>query len=131
MGPRDRKLRLIHCVDSPNAISVAHAQGNRAFDFIDTPCPVASSRSRNRRTPRSEQSQNMQPAATTDTVVLNLSGQAASTPEYAIHEEDRLEWLQARAGGPPRKKPRYPSRHRRRLTGCAWWIDDTPDEDGN
>jgi len=29
----------------------------------------------------------MQPAATTDTVVLNLSGQAASTPpEYAIHE---------------------------------------------
>ena len=33
--------------------------------------------------------------ATTDTVVLNLFGQAASTPQYAIHEEDRLEWLHA------------------------------------
>ena len=32
---------------------------------------------------------------TTDTVVLNLFGQAASTPQYAIHEEDRLEWLHA------------------------------------
>ena len=31
----------------------------------------------------------------TDTVVLNLFGQAASTPQYAIHEEDRLEWLHA------------------------------------
>ena len=43
----------------------------------------------------SEQSRNSQPAATTDTVVLNLFGQAASTPQYAIHEEDRLEWLHA------------------------------------
>ena len=43
----------------------------------------------------SEQSRNAQPAATTDTVVLNLFGQAASTPQYAIHEEDRLEWLHA------------------------------------
>ena len=32
---------------------------------------------------------------TTDTVVLNLFGQAASTPQYAIHEEDRLEWIHA------------------------------------
>jgi hypothetical protein len=43
----------------------------------------------------SEQSRNAQPAAKTDTVVLNLFGQAASTPQYAIHEEDRLEWLHA------------------------------------
>ncbi len=43
----------------------------------------------------SEQSRNAQPAATTDTVVLNLFGRAASTPQYAIHDEDRLEWLHA------------------------------------
>jgi hypothetical protein len=43
----------------------------------------------------SEQSRNAQQAATTDTVVLNLFGHAASTPQYAIHEEDRLEWLHA------------------------------------
>ncbi len=43
----------------------------------------------------SEQSRNAQPASTTDTVVLNLYGQAASTPQYAIHEEDRLEWMHA------------------------------------
>ena len=34
-------------------------------------------------------------ASPTETVVLNLFGQAASTPEYAIHEEDKLEWLHA------------------------------------
>jgi TIR domain len=43
----------------------------------------------------SEQSLNAQPASTADTVVLNLYGQAASTPQYAIHEEDRLEWMHA------------------------------------
>jgi hypothetical protein len=43
----------------------------------------------------SEQSLNAQPASSTDTVVLNLYGQAASTPQYAIHEEDRLEWMHA------------------------------------
>ena len=43
----------------------------------------------------SEQSRNAQPASTTETVVLNLYGQAASTPQYAIHEEDRLEWMHA------------------------------------
>jgi hypothetical protein len=43
----------------------------------------------------SEQSRNAQPAATADTVVVRLFGQAASTPQYAIHEEDRLEWLHA------------------------------------
>jgi hypothetical protein len=42
-----------------------------------------------------EQSRNAQPAARTETVVLSLFGQAASTPQYAIHEEDRLEWLHA------------------------------------
>jgi TIR domain len=41
----------------------------------------------------SEQSWNAQPVAPTETVVLSLFGQAAFTPQYAIHEEDRLEWL--------------------------------------
>ena len=43
----------------------------------------------------SEQSQNAKRPADTETVVLNLFGQAASTPQYAIHEEDQLEWLHA------------------------------------
>jgi hypothetical protein len=43
----------------------------------------------------SEQSRNTQAAAPADTVVLSLFGRAASTPQYAIHEEDRLEWLHA------------------------------------
>jgi hypothetical protein len=43
----------------------------------------------------SEQSRNAQPAAATDTTILNLFGRAASTPQYAIHEEDRLEWMHA------------------------------------
>ncbi|MFD4181023.1 toll/interleukin-1 receptor domain-containing protein [Rhodococcus sp. NPDC058514] len=43
----------------------------------------------------SEQARNSDPAKRTDTVVLNLFGQTASTPQYAIHEEDRLEWLHA------------------------------------
>jgi hypothetical protein len=42
-----------------------------------------------------EQSRNAHPAARTETVVLSLFGQASSTPQYAIHEEDRLEWLHA------------------------------------
>ena len=42
----------------------------------------------------SEQSRNAEPASPTDTVVLKLR-QAASTPQYAIHEEDRLEWMHA------------------------------------
>jgi hypothetical protein len=47
-----------------------------------------------------EQAQNVQRAAPSDTVVLNLFGQTASTPEYAIHEEDRLEWIHALLTGP-------------------------------
>jgi hypothetical protein len=43
----------------------------------------------------SEQAQNAQAATAADTVVVRLFGQAASTPQYAIHEEDRLEWLHA------------------------------------
>ncbi|HTY33472.1 toll/interleukin-1 receptor domain-containing protein [Mycobacterium sp.] len=42
---------------------------------------------------------NAQPAAPTESVVLSLFGQAASTPEYAIHEEDQLEWLHALLSG--------------------------------
>ena len=41
----------------------------------------------------SEQSRNARAAMTSDIVVLRLFGQTASTPQYAIHEEDRLEWL--------------------------------------
>ena len=47
----------------------------------------------------SEQLRNVQAAAETDTVVLSLFGQAAATPQYAIHEEDRLEWLHAWLSG--------------------------------
>jgi len=43
----------------------------------------------------SEQSRNAQPAGRTEPVVLSLFGKATSTPQYAIHEEDRLEWLHA------------------------------------
>jgi hypothetical protein len=43
----------------------------------------------------SERLPNAQPPTATDTVVLNLFGRAASTPQYAIHEEDQLEWLHA------------------------------------
>jgi hypothetical protein len=45
--------------------------------------------------PASQRSRNAQAAAATETVVLNLFGQAAPTSEYAIHEEDRLEWVHA------------------------------------
>ena len=43
----------------------------------------------------SAQPRNVELAEETNSVVLNLFGQAASTPEYAIHEEDRFEWLNA------------------------------------
>jgi len=61
--------------------------------FNGRPCSRELSFSPNQST--SEQSRNVQPAAAADTVILNLFGQAASTPQYAIHEEDRLEWLHA------------------------------------
>jgi hypothetical protein len=41
----------------------------------------------------SEQQRNAQGAAPSNTVVLSLFGQASSMPQYAIHDEDRLEWL--------------------------------------
>jgi hypothetical protein len=47
-----------------------------------------------------DQPQNQRAAAATDTVVLNLFGRATSSPQYAIHEEDRLEWLHALASNP-------------------------------
>lgn len=43
----------------------------------------------------SEQLGNTPPTTASETIVLNLFGRAAPTPEYAIHEEDRLEWLHA------------------------------------
>jgi hypothetical protein len=39
------------------------------------------------------QVKNAQAADPTDTVVLNLFGRAVSAPQYAIHDEDLLEWL--------------------------------------
>lgn len=39
------------------------------------------------------QAKNAQAADPTDTVVLNLFGKAVSSPQYAIHDEDLLEWL--------------------------------------
>ena len=68
----------------------------------------------------SEQVGNAQPAAPGETVVLSLFGKAASTPEYAIHEEDRLEWLHAfrDASGIPYWLD-YPLRHNPMLfVGC-------------
>jgi hypothetical protein len=42
-----------------------------------------------------EQSRSMYAPTDEDVVVLRLFGGAASTPQYAIHDEDRLEWLHA------------------------------------
>ena len=47
-----------------------------------------------------EQERNAHAAANTDTVVLNLFGQATTLPQYATHEEDRLEWLHALLSDP-------------------------------
>jgi hypothetical protein len=74
----------------------------------------------------SKQAGNAQPAAPSETVVLNFFGKAASTPEYAIHEEDRLEWLHAfrdNSGLPDWLD--YPLRHNPMLfVGCEIpdWI---------
>lgn len=40
-----------------------------------------------------EQRESARPPGDDDTVVFNLFGKASSTPQYAIHEEDVLEWL--------------------------------------
>lgn len=40
-----------------------------------------------------EQQDNARPPADDDSVVFRLFGRASSTPVYAIHEEDTLEWL--------------------------------------
>jgi hypothetical protein len=47
-----------------------------------------------------EQSRNIHAPADDFAVVLRLFGGAASTPQYAIHEEDRLEWLHALLSDP-------------------------------
>jgi hypothetical protein len=69
----------------------------------------------------SEQSRNARPADPIDTVVLNLFGQAASTPQYAIHDEDRLEWLHALLSDTASLPDwiRYPLKHQPMLfIGC-------------
>lgn len=43
----------------------------------------------------SQHSRDADAAGPAETVVLNLFGKAAATPQYAIHEEDRLEWMHA------------------------------------
>jgi hypothetical protein len=40
-----------------------------------------------------EQQKNARPPGAEETVVFKLFGQASSTPQYAIHDEDMLEWL--------------------------------------
>jgi len=40
-----------------------------------------------------EQQKNARPPGADETVVFKLFGQASSTPQYAIHDEDMLEWL--------------------------------------
>ncbi|MFN6544811.1 toll/interleukin-1 receptor domain-containing protein [Mycolicibacterium nivoides] len=47
----------------------------------------------NKSTP--DQERNAREPGPADTVVLSLFGQTAAMPEYAIHEEDRLEWIHA------------------------------------
>ena len=42
-----------------------------------------------------DQSLNAHAPAAADVVILRLFGQSASTPQYAIHDEDQLEWLHA------------------------------------
>jgi hypothetical protein len=42
-----------------------------------------------------EQQRNARPPAEDETVVFKLFGQATSTPQYALHDEDVLEWLHA------------------------------------
>jgi hypothetical protein len=41
----------------------------------------------------SEQARNLQVPSDSDTTIVRIFGQAASTPQYAIHDEDLLEWL--------------------------------------
>jgi hypothetical protein len=41
----------------------------------------------------SEQQENARPPRSDDTVVFKLFGRASSMPQYAIHDEDVLEWL--------------------------------------
>ena len=42
-----------------------------------------------------EQQKNARPPSAGEAVVFKLFGQASSTPQYAIHDEDLLEWLHA------------------------------------
>jgi hypothetical protein len=42
-----------------------------------------------------EQQKNARPPSAGEAVVFKLFGQASSTPQYAIHDEDQLEWLHA------------------------------------
>lgn len=49
-----------------------------------------------------EQARNMHAPSETDAVIVQLFGQAASTPQYAIHDEDLLEWLHALLSGTAR-----------------------------
>jgi hypothetical protein len=46
-----------------------------------------------------EQERNIPAPDATETVIIRLFGCAASTPQYAVHEEDLLEWLHSLASG--------------------------------
>ena len=42
-----------------------------------------------------EQASNLKASAKSETTVVRLFGEVASTPQYALHDEDLLEWLRA------------------------------------
>jgi hypothetical protein len=46
-----------------------------------------------------EQESNIAAPGVAETVIIRLFGRAASTPQYAVHDEDLLEWLHSLASG--------------------------------
>ena len=46
-----------------------------------------------------DQAENLHVPGDAETVIVRLFGQAASTPQYAMHEEDLLEWLHSLISG--------------------------------
>ena len=72
----------------------------KAVNEVRSPCRPAREITFSPTWSTNESERNAQAPAATDTIVLNLYGRAASTPEYAIHEEDRTEWLQCLLSDP-------------------------------
>ena len=67
------------------------------------------------------QARNLHASGESDTTVVRLFGQAASTPQYAVHDEDLLEWLHSLGsdGGGLPEWIAYPLKHQPLLfIGC-------------